>query len=575
MHINSGITSNMDFVKNSGVKIPNAVIVSGITGVTEQNDEVLDFLRKYGKIERSLFVDDNLSQFYQNLIVEYSSGEDVEDLTAILPYRNRTTQGGTSVVYTVKTLSSVYATEIGGDITKTYLTELKNLAKLSGNEFEGVLKEMMSQISKDIEAMSPVTEEASAEHTETTVTTPQLLSPHDQPPTSSSNARQSNNGVNVTEPAPITSDKRAPSLSLSELNPPEIKNEIQKVVVEHIVRREEVSQHLQSPVRLRSFSGKTPRPNNETDYDTWRSHVELLLNDPSISPLQISRRILESLLSPATDVVRGLPPNSLPLTYLKLLDSAFGTVEEGEELFAQFMNTYQNPDEKSSTYLHRLQTSLNLAVKRGGVPPEGVDSHLLKQFCRGCFDSTLLTTLQLEQKRQSPPVFSELLLMVRTEEDRQLQKASRMKKHFGVTKQRAQLQSQGACAWEENEKPVVSPTAIEDLVKQVASLQSQLTTFMTQKKSKGVNNKRAEKKSQSQAPDKDNGKTDTQEQTKDKQKKGKPRPWYCFNCGEDGHISPSCTEAANPALVAEKKKKLEEKRRVWEAQTDSNSHLND
>lgn len=221
-------------------------------------------------------------------------------------------------------MSSVYATEISGDITKTYLSELKNLAKLSGNEFEGVLKEIMSQISKDIEARNPVKEEASSEHVETpTTVTPQLLSSHDQPPTSSSNAPQSNNSVIVTE--------AAPSLSLNELNPPEIKKEIQKVVVEHIVRREEVSQHLQSPVRLRSFSGKTPRPNSETDYDTWRSHVELLLNDPSISPLQISRRILESLLSPAADVVRGLRPDSPPLTYLKLLDSAFGTVEEGED----------------------------------------------------------------------------------------------------------------------------------------------------------------------------------------------------------------------------------------------------
>lgn len=83
MHINRDITSNMDFVKSSGVKIPNAVIVSGLTGVKEQNDEVLDFLKKYGDIGKSLYVDDDLSPFYKNLIVEYSSGEPAEDLTAI------------------------------------------------------------------------------------------------------------------------------------------------------------------------------------------------------------------------------------------------------------------------------------------------------------------------------------------------------------------------------------------------------------------------------------------------------------------------------------------------------------
>ncbi|XP_061921888.1 uncharacterized protein LOC133662166 [Entelurus aequoreus] len=561
----------MDFVQNSGVKVPNAVIASGVTGTKEQDDQVIDFLKKYGTIERSLYVDDDSSPFYNNLIVEYSNCEDVEILKAILPYSNRMIHGEHSVVYTVKTLGSVYTTEMGSDVTKTFLNDLKTIAKLSGKEYEEVPQEMMSQIGRDIGATSPVTEEDSTVHVETTFVTPQLLSTSEQSeqsPILSSNASQNNIGLNVADSAPISSERRAPLLLVSDLNPPEI----QKVVVEHIVRREDVSSHLQSPVRLRSFSGKTPKPNNETDYDTWRSHVELLMKDPNMSPFQISRRILESLLSPAAEVVKGLRPDSPPLTYLELLDSAFGTVEEGEELFAQFLNTYQDPAEKSSTYLHRLQAALNLVVKREGVAPEEVDNHLLKQFCRGCFDFSLLSTLQLDQKKSSPPSFSALLLMVRTEEDRQQQKSIRMKKHFGATKQRAQLQSQGACAWAEPErKTEVSPNVIEELMRQVASLQSQLTTFMTQEKSKG-SNKGAENKSQSKVPD--NANADTQKQTREKQR-GRPRPWYCFNCGEDGHISPSCTEAANPALVAKKKKQLKDKRRAWEAQNHPNSHLND
>ncbi|KAL1254358.1 hypothetical protein QQF64_016587 [Cirrhinus molitorella] len=39
----------------------------------------------------------------------------------------------------------------------------------------------------------------------------------------------------------------------------------------------------------------------------------------------------------------------------------------------------------------------------------------------------------------------------------------------------------------------------------------------------------------------------------------KPRPWYCFKCGEDGHIAASCELEPNPALVAEKCKLLREK----------------
>lgn len=278
------------------------------------------------------------------------------------------------------------------------------------------------------------------------------------------------------------------------------------------------------------------------------------------------------MLPPAADVVEGLRPESPPAAYLQLLDSAFGTVEDGEELFAQFLNTFQDPGEKSSTYLHRLQLALNRAMKRGGVTHEEVDKHLIKQFCRGCWDYTLLKALQLEQKKSSPPQFSDLLLMIRSEEDRQQAKSSRMKKHIGITKQRAQVQFHGAYVCEPEEKDESSISAIEDLRKQVASLQRQLTTFMSQKTTKGASSKGSAGKQQSRMSKPND--TDMQRQTKKKQTY-KPKPWYCFNCGEDGHIAPCCTDSANPNLVAEKKKQLEKKQRQWEAQNDSNLPLND
>lgn len=69
------------------------------------------------------------------------------------------------------------------------------------------------------------------------------------------------------------------------MNPPEI----QRVVVEHIVRKEDISTHSLSPLRLRAFSGKCPKPSNEADYETWRSHIEFLLADPSLSALHVTR----------------------------------------------------------------------------------------------------------------------------------------------------------------------------------------------------------------------------------------------------------------------------------------------
>lgn len=57
------------------------------------------------------------------------------------------------------------------------------------------------------------------------------------------------------------------------------------------------------------------------------------------------------------------------------------------------------------------------------------------------------------------------------------------RKHVGSTKHRVQLQSQSGCVLEPTEDPKPDPSGIDDLRKQVASLQSQLTTLMAQNKS--------------------------------------------------------------------------------------------
>lgn len=133
--------------------------------------------------------------------------------------------------------------------------------------------------------------------------------------------------------------------------------------------------------KLRTFSRKYPCPSGETDYDTWQTNIELFLEDPSMSDIHIARRIIESLLPPAADIIKPLGPQAAPRAYIELLDSAFGIVEDGDDLFAKFMNTLQNTGEKPSNYLHRLQLTLSKTVCRGGVSQSETDRHLLRQFC--------------------------------------------------------------------------------------------------------------------------------------------------------------------------------------------------
>ncbi|XP_073687797.1 uncharacterized protein [Garra rufa] len=251
---------------------------------------------------------------------------------------------------------------------------------------------------------------------------------------------------------------------------------VQRVVVEHVVRTSDVTaQH--TTLRLRSFSGKIPRPPNEPDFETWRANVRFLLDDPSVSDLSRTRRILDSLLPPAADVIKHVSPQSSPSVYLELLESVYGSVEDGEELLAKFMTMLQNQGEKPSSYLHRLQVMLSAAVRRGGIAESERDRCLLKQFCRGCWDNGLIANLQLERRKINPPSFAELVVSVRTEEDRQASKEDRMRSYFGVAKQGLASSKPRAAT---HQLSAHSPDAIVGAVTETDSMRKQISEIHAQ-----------------------------------------------------------------------------------------------
>lgn len=270
-------------------------------------------------------------------------------------------------------------------------------------------------------------------------------------------------------------------------------------------------------------------------------------------------------------MVKSLGPTATSKTYLTLLDSAYAAVEDGDELFARFLNTNQNVGEKSADYLQRLHTALSSVISRGGIAPGDANKQLLRQFCRGCWDSSLLTSLQLEQRKSDPPCFAELLLLLRTEEDKQASKATRMKQHLGITKTRALTQLQTACMPDTSSSyPIMdtddTPTADDDLRKQLANLTAQVAQLQTRCTDKPVktaakDNKKLQQKTKVE-PDMKQIKQITA-------RVPRPKPWYCFRCGEDAHIASGCSKEPNPALVAAKRKSLKEKQRMWESYNNS------
>lgn len=367
---------------------------------------------------------------------------------------------------------------------------------------------------------------------------------------SAGTVKAKNKSKHVTDTPP----KERQTISSEILNP----QDVQRIIVEHVIKNEASSSGLGSK-RLRSFSGRVPKPPGEVDFETWCLHVELMFQDGYSTDVQ-RRLILESLLSPAADIVKQLGSHSPPQEYVKLLQSAYGLVDDGEEIFAKFLSTHQDAGEKASEYVQRLHALLNTAVRRGGVSKSNANRQLYKQFVRGCWDQTLLLTLQQKLKDEPAPEFSELLLELRTEEERRLVKVDRMQRHFGSSKAKPFMQFQGVSEPVSNTNTDFDMmqrflTETENLRKQVAELKMQLTEKRAQRRKKHEQKPTVSKESPVAAV--------AEVQVHQSVPKFAPKAWFCFKCGENSHIARECTNAPNKELVDKKYKELKTKQQEW------------
>lgn len=555
----------MDIFEKLGIKIPNAVLIKEATKTEtddELDDEVIEFLQHYGSVLKYERIDEPDSIFHNLIVVEFKSGAALAALRPSLPYIFECKSA--EVTYNIKELSTVCVREVGKSQTENYLSELQRVAKVTGQDFAVVLNGVMSLLGQSVIQLSPTATDVEipladngellpAVSRQTPPRLPAAIGGHSIGPAASDQGTDPQPTIQPDPTAQHASRPPLPAMSHASLNPPEV----QRYVVEHIVKNDDSAMHHIQ--RLRAFSGRSPRLQNETDYDAWRSGVELLLQDPAVSDLHRSRKIFDSLLPPAADMVKHLRPDTPPAVYLQTLDSAYGTVQDGDELYAKFMDTFQDAGEKSSHYLQRLQVGLNQAVKRGGVLNKDFDRHLLTQFCPGCWDNSLITELQLKQRKHNPPSFADFLLLLRTEEDREAAKAIRMKQHLSSSRSRAATHAQYAYTNSGEEGEITALTNVtQQLAQQVADIQKQLVILTAAQTSL--------RSSQSAA-----SKTTSGRKLGEGQRAGKPsknpssvsKPGYCYRCGEDGHIKTHCENPPNSTLVSTKRKQFMEKQQSW------------
>lgn len=563
----------MDVIETENIKVPNSLLVTGLTK-TVVDEELYEFLKKFGSIDRVITVSELTSEFYGKGIVEYTSGAAVQALEKELPL-DRKSDSDSNVIFHIEALASVYSSKKGTGLTTTFLSDLQNIAKLSGKPFEHIVRDELARIA------GVVGEFCQIEQTELVQKPAVALPGEPLSPNATDSVIMEQNPI--LDPSSSTSKPPAAAMpafkesassfsqSSDHLNPPEV----QRLVVEHIVKTADLTSQIHAPTKLRPFSGRVPCSNFEVDYETWRNSIECHLADPTVSSAQLVRKIVDSLLPPAATVLKSLGPHASPQAFLDVLDSAYATVEDGDELFAQFLNVNQNSGERPS-YLQRLQTILNRVVKMKTISPQDSDKQLLKQFRRGCWNNALITALQLEQRKDNPPTFPELLLLLRTEEDKQTAKANRMKQHLGFQKPKAQAGAQvhdvylsDTAEYDLSASIATPPLAVQQIQRQIVELQAQIAALSSPKQEKHSAQKPAKKKDKDKQRERTNmtPRTPTTEITSETTPstfRSKPKPWYCFWCGEDGHIATNCNDPPNPTLVSAKRNLLKEKQQAWE-----------
>lgn len=337
--------------------------------------------------------------------------------------------------------------------------------------------------------------------------------------------------------------------------------------------------------RLRTFSGVSPTPAGEESLDNWLEQATLLVTEGECSDKEKRRRILESLKGPAFEIIQAVrltQPDASPHEYIEAIESIFGTVESGEELYLSFRALRQQPGERLSEFLRRLERSLVKVVQGGGLPVSAANSARLKQLIRGSTSELMLLQLKIRERSSDPPTFLTLLREVMEEEGRQSARQSQVtpmrpqrvrtiqaeKEKEPDSASQSELQAQiqelrAQLAEKNNPRPQPpsddsfkepkekqkqkneSQSELQSLRKQVKALESKMSVMAVKYTSDLPREHTPQPYQYKAAP--------VHKPAHSKVSSSKHNDeYFCYRCGENGHIATRCTAPENPQKVIRK-----------------------
>ncbi|XP_068451557.1 uncharacterized protein [Clinocottus analis] len=333
--------------------------------------------------------------------------------------------------------------------------------------------------------------------------------------------------------------------------------------------------------RLRTYSGVTPTPTGEECLDSWLEQAKFIVDESECSVKEKRRRILESLKGPALEIIQAVrmtEPDASPMEYIHAIESIFGRSESGEDLYFSFRSLRQQPGERLSEFLQRLERSLIKVVQGGGLQVSAANKARIEQLIRGSTSDLMLLQLKVRERKDNPPTFLNLLQEIREEEGHQFARQSlgaplrrqnvravQAEKGFEPelayqSEFRAQMEEMKAKMGErtrtqhqlpsdcpisgpkEMKKPTESHNELQSLKKQVKALEDKMSvmavksTVDSSRETMSQFNRYRAASSHKPVPFKVQSPKESDE-------------YFCYRCGENGHIAPRCTEPENPQKV--------------------------
>lgn len=275
------------------------------------------------------------------------------------------------------------------------------------------------------------------------------------------------------------------------------------------------------PPKVRTFSGGDNK--GEVAYDIWRYEVKMVLRDSGYTKEQKEFAIRRSLTGSAARMLiyQGLDK---PLSeILETLDSVYGSVDNKEQLMAEFYSAKQREDEDVSAWSGRLEDIIGKGLEKGIVKHSEVNNMLHGMLWMGLRDD--LKDIS-GHKHDTIKDFNKLRIALRQLE----------KDHQKPSKPKTAKSAIATCSSDKDEI-----SELKGMVQQLTHKVSELQGYQQQYRGNNYRGKgKGGKNNRPPRQQDDNADYQQQDTWHGEAAEKSDKTVYCYKCKQPGHIQIGC-----------------------------------